>query len=286
MELKLNQDLIDRCNNNSQFNSGDALKSDAIKTFARFDLEFQEAEGLTEEQLAFLQRRKADFKNLVEEAYNNQLSNRANFVPWNVAGRANCPSAKMNKLADRNMEKSLEWSEKINRFIENTKREIKGLTPLESVLEDYRNGKWKHGEVISSDDPHAMEKLNAKLEYLNKHHDRMKVENRLARKEKRNPPYSSYELTNNLASIKATSKRIKELEAVKENQRLEGFEFEGGEVTADYDLNRLQIYFDEKPDENLRSELKSNGFRWAPSQEAWQRQLTENALYAAKRILM
>ena len=153
-------------------------------------------------------------------------------------------------------------------------------------MEDYRNGKWKHGEVISSDDPHAIEKLNAKLEYLNKHHDRMKAENRLARKEKRNAPYPSYELTNNLASIKATSKRIKELKTAKENQELEGFEFEGGEVTANYDMNRLQIYFDEKPDENLRSKLKSNGFRWAPCQEAWQRQLTENALYAAKRILL
>ena len=48
--------------------------------------------------------------------------------------------------------------------------------------------------------------------------------------------------------------------------------------------NRIQIMFDEKPDEALRSELKSRGFRWAPSQGAWQRQLNANGMYAVKQI--
>lgn len=30
--------------------------------------------------------------------------------------------------------------------------------------------------------------------------------------------------------------------------------------------------------------MKSNGFKWAPSQGAWQRQLTKNAIYAAGRM--
>lgn len=44
--------------------------------------------------------------------------------------------------------------------------------------------------------------------------------------------------------------------------------------------NRLQIYFDDKPDPNTRAELKSSGFRWLPSVGAWQRQLNDNAIYA------
>lgn len=48
--------------------------------------------------------------------------------------------------------------------------------------------------------------------------------------------------------------------------------------------NRLQLIFDDKPDEDLRSELKHWGFRWAPSQKAWQRQLTNNAFHAARQI--
>ena len=48
--------------------------------------------------------------------------------------------------------------------------------------------------------------------------------------------------------------------------------------------NRLQVFFDGKPDEATRTELKISGFRWAPSVGAWQRQLTKNAIYAAGRM--
>ena len=45
--------------------------------------------------------------------------------------------------------------------------------------------------------------------------------------------------------------------------------------------NRIQILFDGKPDAGIRSELKHAGFRWAPSQGAWQRMLNQNGIYAA-----
>ena len=63
-----------------------------------------------------------------------------------------------------------------------------------------------------------------------------------------------------------------------------GWEFEGGKVEANTEANRLQIFFDEKPDAAAREELKSNGFRWSPKAEAWQRQLTDNAYYSANYI--
>ena len=63
-----------------------------------------------------------------------------------------------------------------------------------------------------------------------------------------------------------------------------GWEFDGGRVEANTEDNRLQIFFDEKPDKDIREELKGNGFRYAPSAEAWQRQLNDNAIYAADRI--
>ena len=64
----------------------------------------------------------------------------------------------------------------------------------------------------------------------------------------------------------------------------EGWKFDGGEVVVNIGENRLQIVFDGKPDADLRAELKCKGFRWAPSQGAWQRQLTDNAFRAARRI--
>ena len=63
-----------------------------------------------------------------------------------------------------------------------------------------------------------------------------------------------------------------------------GWEFDGGKVEANTEANRLQIFFEDKPDEATREVLKSNGFRWSPKAGAWQRQLTSNAYYAADYV--
>ena len=39
---------------------------------------------------------------------------------------------------------------------------------------------------------------------------------------------------------------------------------------------RIQLFFEGKPEPEVRDILKSNGFRWAPSVGAWQRQLNNN----------
>lgn len=96
--------------------------------------------------------------------------------------------------------------------------------------------------------------------------------------------FASYVMTNNLANIKRIQERINELEkkesvsvAVGEKE----IEFEGGVLVLNYSEDRVQIKFPGKPEEAVRTELKRNGFRWAPSQEAWQRQLTYNGLRSA-----
>ncbi len=48
---------------------------------------------------------------------------------------------------------------------------------------------------------------------------------------------------------------------------------------------RLQLMFDGKPEPEVREILKSNGFRWAPSQSAWQRHLNGNSEYSLKRVI-
>jgi hypothetical protein len=56
----------------------------------------------------------------------------------------------------------------------------------------------------------------------------------------------------------------------------------GVRVVENFDENRLQLFFDGKPSEDIRARLKSRGFKWAPSQGAWQRQLNNNARSAVK----
>ena len=163
--------------------------------------------------------------------------------------------------------------------------------------------------VISSDDPNAIQKLQDKLEMCEKSQKYMKEVNAYYRKNGTcegfpgmeaaraarldesvrqayswdKQPFPSYALTNNSAEIRRLKQRIEKL-TVNQEVGFVGWTFDGGEVVANSEENRLQILFDEKPDEQKRSAVKGNGFKWAPSQGAWQRQLNDNAIYAASRM--
>ena len=162
---------------------------------------------------------------------------------------------------------------------------------------------------ISREDPNAIEKLNVKLDECERLQDKMKEVNAYYRKygkiegcpaltteeglrlaedmRRRYPihtqPYPQYALTNNNAEIRRLKKRIEELSVAKETEYV-GWEFEGGEVVPNKENCRLQIFFDEKPDEEKRSALKMRGFHWSPTEGAWQRQLNSNAIYATDRL--
>jgi len=56
-------------------------------------------------------------------------------------------------------------------------------------------------------------------------------------------------------------------------------------VEEDADAMRLRLHFPGKPAPDVITKLKANGFRWAPSERAWQRQLTPSARWAADRVL-
>jgi hypothetical protein len=92
-------------------------------------------------------------------------------------------------------------------------------------------------------------------------------------------PFSSYDLTNNNSQIKRLEQKLSET-----SRGFAGWEFAGGHAEANTEMNRLQLFFDEKPNEQQRAVLKAGGFKWAPTQDAWQRQLTDNAIYSAGRI--
>jgi hypothetical protein len=95
------------------------------------------------------------------------------------------------------------------------------------------------------------------------------------------PPYPSYHLSNNNQNMHRIAQRIEDL---KNRSEFAGWTFEGGRAEANEAENRLQLFFDDKPTEEQRRALKGNGFKWAPSQGAWQRQLTRNAIHSAGRL--
>ena len=204
-----------------------------------------------------------------------------------IAGGSNFPvrkKEKQNAARDKNYK---EW------------KDIQGL--LEKIRSTGMGG-------ISADDPDAVKKLNAKLEKLTKAQETMKAVNAYYRKNKtlescpeldseatqklkarmeirgvQDKPYPTWALSNNNAEIRRIKDRIQSLSVNKE-ELFTGWEFAGGRAEINVKDNRLQLFFEDKPDGKIRDELKSNGFRWSPKALAWQRQLTSNAIYAADAI--
>ena len=177
------------------------------------------------------------------------------------------------------------------------------LTKLEAIL--YSK------EIIKSNDERAIEKLEEKLEDMKTQQEKMKAANKALRlkdpeagndalrelgyseqeiAELRKPDYigrlgyPDWELSNNNANIHRVEERIKSLKAVKEKGSSEQ-EYETFKAVENTEAMRYQIIFDGKPEPEVRDLLKSNGFKWAPSQGAWQRQITANGRYAFERVI-
>lgn len=81
----------------------------------------------------------------------------------------------------------------------------------------------------------------------------------------------------------ATKARAKKEE--KQTKEEEESEINGVKVIKNYQADRLQLFFDGKPESLIIDKLKRNGFKWSPSNGCWQRQLTSNAIYAMQNIL-
>lgn len=128
-------------------------------------------------------------------------------------------------------------------------------------------------KVIYSDDPKAIEKLKEKLERLENERNLIKARE-----------HYKWELANIGATIRETKKRIERLERLEEI-RVEDVEFDNCKVIHNKEINRIQFLFNEIPNENIRRELKSNGFHWSRKEQAWQREFNQNCIRATNRIV-
>ena len=183
------------------------------------------------------------------------------------------------------------------------------------AIPDKIKGLIKSTNIIKSSDADALEQLKTKLEKAETLQADMKAANAYYRKHKTmkgfknytdeqaenldkeiaanwyEKPFAPYELTNNNAKIKNTKARIAELERLKNEaktaaeQPTDEYNTELFKVVENAEIMRLQLIFDGKPDAETRTILKKNGFKWSPSNTAWQRQLTDNAKRAVKRVI-
>ena len=179
-----------------------------------------------------------------------------------------------------------------------------------ALILDKIKGILRGKDIIKSSDEDAIERLEEKLDALKENQERMRAVNKAIRlkntkkgdeelkilgysdeqiQELRTPDFMgrvgfpAYALQNNNANIHRVEERVKSLKAVKEKGTKET-EFELFKVVENVEAMRLQIIFDEKPEADVRAVLKKNGFKWAPSQGAWQRMLNPAGKYALNRV--
>lgn len=172
--------------------------------------------------------------------------------------------------------------------------------------------------AISADDPSAIGKLQSQLTKLEAQRAAAKPINAAVRRavkaaEKRGekadhhaiiaaldaPEWAKTGLTNvarafswtpqldvkNLgANIRRIKKRIAELEATAQREPTPDFIGNGFRITEAKDDNRVRVYFDERPSKEVCRAMKREGFRWAPSVGAWQRQLNAAGVRAARQV--
>ncbi|RFM34414.1 DUF3560 domain-containing protein [Chitinophaga silvisoli] len=162
--------------------------------------------------------------------------------------------------------------------------------------------------AISSDDPQALTKLREALKECEDLQIFMKEVNKCIKKKDKegflklpgtseakwivvNTPdcfnskgFARYKLTNNGAEIRRLKKRIAQLEKLEKMETSES-EYNGVIYRKNVEANRVQLIFPGKPAEEIRTILKKYGFRWAPSEKAWQRHLNNDGIFAANYAL-
>lgn len=276
--IELDKELIRRCDNQSMYNRGSHIQEDAEREYQRF-VESYGIRELNNRQLDIVNKRKIQFKDLITDSFNELLGVNANFVPVNVAGPAKYPVEKMNKVQDKIDNTLFSIEDKIKKFYKNTNDMLKNAYTKKEFISMYKNG---YNEPINSDDPIAKEKLQAKLEYLERNHQSYKDYNKKARANGEQP-LAPYVLQNSNQNIKSVKDRLALLEKM-DNIKDVGYYFNEGEVRFDKVDNRVKIFFDTKPNEDIRNELKSHAFKWSPTNMCWQRKLTPDAIYMTKRM--
>lgn len=161
--------------------------------------------------------------------------------------------------------------------------------------------------AIYSDDPSAVEKLEAEIAEKELEVNRMKAINKWIRtKDERyleihgldvasanemlekslyrsDGCFPAYALSNRNANIRRLKQRV---EAVKKRQAIQASSetINGVLIEQNPDVMRTQIKFNGKPPQSIIDMLKSSGFKWSPTEERWQRLIGNGALYEARQI--
>lgn len=214
-----------------------------------------------------------------------------------ITGPAKFPVAKAEKASNAERRAGDECSDYYNKILNEAKKE--------AFYEANPNAR-----PVMSGDADAVDRLKSKLDAAKKAQETMIAVNKIVRKNPIDRPalvallgseekvdeilkpdcfggigFASFSLTNNRSEIKRLEGRISEIENRKAVTPKE-LNINGVKIVENPEAMRLQLFFNGKPSPDMIAVLKSNAFKWSPSISAWQRQLTNNAVYSFNHFVL
>lgn len=219
------------------------------------------------------------------------LRSRSGLMSTMITGASNFPVRRMNKKNDV-------IHKRLNELVEYQDR----ISKIKVAL------KPDHLKPIKTGQSNAVTLLEKKLEKLESNRELMKASNKVIKKKITDeakvaalvklglksgdawgllsPDYAGrmgfapFNLTNTGAEIRRIKSRL-ELEKRNKVKTAENkatgkgkYKINGVEVFENIEANRIQLFFDGKPSQEIRTGLKRLGFRWSPKNTTWQAYLS------------
>lgn len=233
-----------------------------------------------------------EYREKYERLFVSWLSAKSNCLSTMIAGRSGFPVRRAEKANRTEQKRYTEFSELFGkvtaRLRKNQRREAKAaLDPVQDMTQKIERAEktqelYKAGNKIIRSKISDVEKIE-KLAGIG-FSEKLAIEcltpdfcGRVG--------FPSYLLTNNLANIKRMHDRLVILKRRAAAETTETERPDGITVTENTEIDRLQIFFPGKPDDEKRTQLKKSGWRWSPSNGCWQRQLTNAARESMSKIL-
>lgn len=234
-----------------------------------------------------------EYKNAFILKYKIWLGAKTQCLSTMIAGPANFPVARAEKANKREMKLYNDFMDWRAAWVTNTNKRIK-REEIEAAGGELGMACKKLEEEKSQQE--MMKRVN-KAYKLYKTKGLLGIEN-LSEEEQRiiiqwvprytyeTVPFQGYELRNILARIKNAEQRVKTLEN-KEFKATAGNKevlIDGGKIVLNYEVDRIQIFNDKRPEPEVIISYKKHGLKWSPFNKCWQRQITPNALFSMKHL--
>lgn len=254
--------------------------------------------------LETLQAEFARYREGYRARYLKKLASDSRCVSWMITGPSNFPTRrneKRNNVAHKRLEELLSFRERALAAIRKTlcpelrpimagdddaqerlKAKIAEAEKLQAIMKDCNVTIRKHRKAGEAAQVAALVEI-FKAAGMVKNDPAVKARELLQPDFAGRIGFASFELTNNNANIQRMKGR---LTVIGRDQATPASDYQGTAATVE-DCpaeNRVRLTFPGKPSEEIRTRLKSSGFRWSPNLGVWQAYRHTHTIALAKEI--